>query len=415
MNHFRLDLEQQRKRAKDLLKAARAGEAAALERFHRTDARELNLANAQRAIARELRYDDWPSLKSHLAALARERTQTAALDADVATLHIRCGSDIRESLHEAGFRGDFYEHNYPYLIGPVREGPGSLELRARFLADTYSVDDALAAVERAERTLVDSALYDRVVIWSERDVYDQLVLVRLLGHYALHARPRSLELINVADHPGGTRFLGLGQLPPEALRLLWTGRRPATAAQLAVGLDAWRALASPDPRALAALMRAGTPALPLLAPALARHLAELPSVANGLSCTQQMALTLVAERPRSLNDLFNRITYEIDPLPGQGDFQLRDRVLAMEAPRGALFTRAPGLDAEGRARPPWTDALTLTTLGHDVLAGHTDFRTLAPAPRWVGGARIAGDEPDWRWDEHARDVRIFSTKEFRPS
>ena len=406
MSHFRLDFQQQRKRAKELLQAARAGDAFAVERFRRTAARELNLANAQRTIARELRYDDWPSLKSHLAALARERTRTAALDDDWSTLHIRCGSDIREPLRAAGFRGDFYEHNYPYLIGPVREGPDALEQRAAFLADTYAVADALVAVEQAERTLAQSARYERVVIWSERDVYDQLVLVRLLSHYAAHERPAVLELINVADHPGGARFLGLGQLPPEALRLLWSTRQSATPQQHALGLDAWRALADPDPRALAALMRTDTPALPLLALALRRHLAELPSVINGLSLTQQMALALIAEQARTLNDVFVLITYQIDPLPGQGDLQLRDRVLAMEAPAGALFTRTPGSDRDGRASPPWTDVLTITPLGRDVLANRVDFRTLTPAPRWVGGTHVAGGEPDWRWDPHTDDARL---------
>ena len=48
---FRLDFEQQRKRAKDLLKAARAGDAAALARFSSPP----QLAEAQQLIARELR------------------------------------------------------------------------------------------------------------------------------------------------------------------------------------------------------------------------------------------------------------------------------------------------------------------------------------------------------------------------
>jgi hypothetical protein len=47
--------------------------------------------------------------------------------------------------------------------------------------------------------------------------------------------------------------------------MLWTTREAVSAAQLQLGLDAWRALANPDPRALAAIMRSDTPALPLLA------------------------------------------------------------------------------------------------------------------------------------------------------
>ncbi len=418
--HFRLNLEQQQKRAKELLRAARAGDPTALAKFRHGPPK---LAEAQFAIARELRFENWATLKRHIAVMTRERSRLEhnagapahselALDGDLRTLHIRCGSDLRGPLQRAGFRGDFYEHSYPYLIGPVRQGPGSLEQRARFLIDSYASDReppleyaaVLEGLTRDEQRLHDSFRYERVVIWSEGDCYDQLVEVRLLGHYAANRRPARLELINVKDFPGGLRFIGLGQLPPEALRLLWEQRSLATPAQLALGLASWQALASDDPRALAAITRTATPDLPLLAPALHRHLRELPSVENGLGFTQQMALTMLAEQPHSLNRMFGRMTYLVDPLPGQGDSQVRDRVLSMELARERVFTREPGVDREGRARPPWTDVLTLTDLGRAVLAGEVDFQSLAPPPRWVGGVRISQDDPDWRWDESRHDA-----------
>ena len=169
------------------------------------------------------------------------------------------------------------------------EGPGCLEQRARFLVDSYTdsrdpplkYEPVLHGLEYDEQQLHDSADYDRVVIWSEFDCYDQLVLLRLLGHYATHRRPARLELINVGEFPGAVRFIGLGQLPPEALRLLWTTRKPASSAALKLGFDAWRALVSPDPRDLAAIMRTGTPVLPLLSNALARF----PDRATSMSVT----------------------------------------------------------------------------------------------------------------------------------
>jgi hypothetical protein len=52
---FRLNFEQQGKRAKELLKAARAGEPEALARFKSPP----KLAEAQYQIAQELRFDNW--------------------------------------------------------------------------------------------------------------------------------------------------------------------------------------------------------------------------------------------------------------------------------------------------------------------------------------------------------------------
>lgn len=416
---FRLNFEQQGKRAKELLKAARAGEPEALARFKAPP----RLAEAQYLIARELRFDNWAALKRHLAAMAREREAAQAqaalpsdapslLDGELRTLHIRCGSDIKQPLLDAGFRGDFYEHSYPYLIGPVSEGPGSLQQRARFLVDSYAdsrdpplqYEAVLHGLERDEERLHESADYDRVVIWSELDCYDQLVLLRLLGHYATNRRPPRLELINVGEFPGAVRFIGLGQLPPEALRVLWTTRRPATAVALKLGLDAWRALVNSDPRTLATLMRSATPALPLLANALHRHLRELPSVVNGLSFTEEMALQLLAESDMNLIRLVGRQVYERDPLPGQGDLQVRDRVLNMETASARVYERRAGVDLHGKARPPWTDVLTITDLGRAVLKGEVDFMSLRPRGRWVGGVQIGAGMPDWRWNEQTRNA-----------
>jgi hypothetical protein len=408
---FRLNFEQQQKRAKELLKTARDGNPAAVARFKSTTPK---LAEAQFLIARELRFESWAALKRHIAEMTLERQamNSSVLDSDLRTMHIRCGSDLKVPLQEAGFHGDFYEHSYPYSIGPVREQVDCLQQRARFLVDTYGdsydpplrYEPTLRALERDERLLHDSADYERVVIWSEGDCYDQLALIRLLGHYAVYRRPPRLELINRGDFPGSVRFIGMGQLPPEALRLLWTTRRPAGAAQLELGLNAWRALASPDPRTLAGIMRSDTSALPLLADALHRHLRELPSVINGLSFTEEMALAMLAEKPDSLSRMFSRMNYLIDPLPGQGDANMRDRVLGMEGASAPVFTRSAGVDREGKARPPWTDVLVITELGRAVLRGDVDFRSLHPPPRWVGGAEIAASNVDWRWDEKLRDA-----------
>jgi len=424
--NFRLNFEQQRKRAKELLKAARAGEPAALVRFKSLP----RLAEAQYLIAQELRFDSWAAFKRHIAAMTREheaaRAQAALplnaaslIDGDMRTLHVRCGRDLKVPLQDAGFRGDFYEHNYPYLIGPVREGLGCLEERAQFLVDSYAdsrdpplqYEPVLRSLERDEQRLHDSANYDRVVIWSEFDCYDQLVLVRLLGHYATHRRPPRLELIDIGEFPGAVRFIGLGQLPPEALRLLWTTRKLATPAILKLGLGVWRALVDPNPRALAAIMRSGTPALPLLAKALHRHLLELPSSVNGLSFTEDMALQLLAEDEINLGRLHARLTYEFDPLPGQGDLQMRDRVLNMEGANARVYERRAGIEPNGEARPPWTDVLTITDLGRAVLKGDVDFLSLRPPNRWVGGVRIGPGMPDWRWNEQMKDAMCLDGPE----
>jgi hypothetical protein len=408
--HFRLNLEQQHKRAKDLLKAAKAGDPDALRRLHSAGFSEpgaRKLAEAQHCIARELRFSNWPALKRHVAAMERAQGAlgTAALDADRRTLHIRCGNDIERTLAEAGLHGDFALHINPYLQGPVTDTPDWLERRAQFIAESlgpYQSLDYATVLERAHdeerRLAAASREYARVVLWLEHDRYDQFVLLRCLAAFAEHGAPRELELVGPNDFPGTTRFLGLGQLPPEALRLLWERRAPLGAQQLQFGRHVWNAFRAADPRPLAALAHAGTPLLPDLAGALVRHLQELPWVTDGLGLTHRLLLQASAEKAQQrVGRLVGLVMHERDPLPGLGDlgYDLALRELAAGAEPLVVRTGA-------HAPSDWhLDEVALTASGRAVLEGRRDAQL---PERWVGGVRVGPGEPIWRWNERARAV-----------
>jgi hypothetical protein len=401
---FRLDLEQQRTRARELHRAARAGDAAARERFRRhhpageamAAARlaTARLAEAQLVIARELGVPSWPRLKAHILAMqaARSQIETGVIvpDGDLATLHLRCGSDLRERLRHAGFAGDYLEYSDPLCQGPVVAGEDWLERRAAFLEAAYGAADMLARLRQAEAALHAAAVrYRRVVLWFEHDSYDQLILARCLAAFA-PAAPLVLELIAVDHYPGGARFIGLGQLPPEALRLLWASRRAVTAMQVASGTAVWHMLRAADPRPLAAAAASGLAGLPMMGPALLRHCRELPGLSDGLGLTGRLVLQLLDEAPRSMGRVFAALTSERDPLPWLGDAMLRHILESMERARPAVFTRDGGT---------WPQAvLSITDLGRAVLAGEVDFLSLAPPERWVGGVRVVPGAPCWRWD-----------------
>jgi hypothetical protein len=417
---FRLNLEQQKNRAKELLRAAKAGDADAFSRLaevrrasvsHDSQPVTVKLADAQLALARELRFASWTKLKAHIDSMDRQRVaidrKHPAPDSDLTTLHIRCGSDIRQTLVEAGFVGDFLEHGIPYCLGPVTKGPDRHELMARFIVDTFpdghgvyqrELEGLRRGEQRLDRTADD---YERVVLWMEHDSWDQLVLARLLAHYANAGRPRVLELIAADEFPGSQRYIGLGQLPSEALRLLWLSRKPVTQAQLALGNNAWNALASDDPRPLAALARSGTPALPIMAPALHRHLRELPSVENGLSLTEQLVLQILSERDTfTLNQVWQLLQTEREPLPWMGDLCLIHLIEQMHQASEPIFTRIPA--APGQTS--FAQQLSITDTGRSVLRGERDWHALRPPSRWVGGVRIQPGAASWRWDETTRDA-----------
>jgi hypothetical protein len=102
-----------------------------------------------------------------------------------------------------------------------------------------------------------------------------------------------LELIAADEFPGSQRYIGLGSSPRG--RCGGLSRKPVTPAHIALGDNAWNALASARPRPLAAIARSGTPALPIMASALHRHPRELPSVAKGPRLTQHLVLQILSE------------------------------------------------------------------------------------------------------------------------
>jgi hypothetical protein len=321
------------------------------------------------------------------------------------TLHVRCGSDIKGELEAARFSGDFLAVWDSFPVGPVTDAPDWIAQRARFYADTGTISDVdydalLTELTDADRRLAAStASHARVVIWTEHDSHDQLSLIRCLAQYARTAPPRVLELISVSHFPGSGRFIGLGQLPPEAMRLLWNRRVVIDAERLSVGAAAWAALTAADPHALATIARTRTPTLPHLGPALHRHLQELPSSANGLSLTQSMILQILARGSASVGDLWRVSQAELEPMPFLGDTMFLHILNDMGRAHPAVYQRSV-LDPER----PFSDRLAITQTGRQVLQGVTDWLSLQPPVRWLGGVRIDPSTPNWRWDEARQDV-----------
>ncbi|WP_455220572.1 DUF1835 domain-containing protein [Kaarinaea lacus] len=384
LNH--LSLEQQKKRAKDLLK-----------QWHTSDDQQqqtMKLSDAQHFIAQEYGFKNWTELKTHIdqACLARgaiELGNPAALDAGQRTLHIRCGNDIQHALAVAGFTGDFLNVPDPYVHGPVpvtatREE--FIQVRAAFLSHGYRPDYELIFrdLTQIETDLSKARDYDAVFLWFEHDPHDQLMLASLLDYFSEPSRrPPLLKMINVTHYPGVKRFNGVGQLPPEAMPILWDQFKDVTSAQFALGIQAWAAIRSSTPKALIELVATGTPAMPTLAIALERFLKQLPSTRNGLNLTENLTLQILAERgPMTAARLFGAYTNTYEPLAFMGDsgyWHVLDELA--QATRPAIV-----LDKHGEQPGTWQ--VDLTNTGWRLLDNKENWLELNTVDRWVGGMHI---------------------------
>jgi hypothetical protein len=411
-----LSLEQQKKRAKDLLRALRSNNTNAIARLQRHSPECLSgegsprLHDAQQVIACENGFRKWTDLKAHIDRIAVEQQATlkgrpSALDGGDRTLHIRCGTDIMYDLALAGFSGDFLSFADPYVEGPVPRTQ-SLEEFVRIRANYIDQGDreAFGKFFSSYLDLERAREYAAVHIWMEHDSYDQLILARLLHFFIdASARPKRLRMINVTHFPGFERFVGLGQLPPQALRLLWEDFEDVTEVQLILGRQVWNAITSPSPEALMEITKAGTPAVPTMGPALARHIRELPSVRNGLSLAEELTLQVLSDKgAMTAARLFGSYMGQ-EALPFMSDtffWKLLSRLSTSDEPALSV--------AGGRASPKEvnpTSRVEVLPSGERVLRSERDWLKTNPAERWVGGVRINAQEKlNWRFDANRRTV-----------
>ncbi len=416
-----LNLYRQRQLAKRLRDAARSGDAEALTRLashhpraKQLDASQLKLSDAQLIIAREAGLSSWPALKAHVDQIDQARFAIEAggdaPDADIPTLHIRCGNDIEQALTRAGFAGDFLMAADPVCQGPLTDGPEALAERARFIATEYPGEDEagnLKKLRQTEERLMQAGNYGRIVLWFEHDPYDQLLLVKILSRLKqAGADHRKVELISLDRFPGISKFIGIGQLSPAALRHLYAGRKPVTEAAYSTAQQAWQALVADTPMPLFELSRQASPGLPYLPGALQRYLAELPDRHTGLSFTEAAILSILDDGPLTWAQVFARFMRELDPLPWHGDLMFLATMLRLrDAGDPALISDPPDITAA-----EWGKAsFRLTATGQALRTGKLDWRQCSPRERANGGVECFSD-PDWRWDARGQQpVAIGNT------
>jgi ankyrin repeat protein len=95
-------LEQQKKLARELLQAFRAGDGAAHERIRRQlpDRERVTLADAQFTLAREYGFDSWAKLKSHIEQATRTRTDEDAVAQFRRAIETRDAERVRALLRQ---------------------------------------------------------------------------------------------------------------------------------------------------------------------------------------------------------------------------------------------------------------------------------------------------------------------------
>lgn len=281
-------------------------------------------------------------------------------------------------------------HEGPIVAGPLED---TSTRRAAFLAGHFGLPVADVAETFAERDAVMRRHrdFDRIELWFEHDLYDQLQLVQILAFFAAEARADGLVLVQADD------FLG-HQQPETILRFAGLGR-PVDDEDLDLADRIWADLARPTPANLFRRLETPLDHLPFLRPALVRFFEELPD-ANRLSRTEATALATIDAGTTAPGRLFGAVLAQ-EEAAFMGDasfFAMLGALAGAETPLIAGFEPVTGIDdPRERLRAP---TLSLTEAGRAVLAGEADHVALNGLDRWWAGTRLGGRDV-WRYDRAA--------------
>jgi len=300
-----------------------------------------------------------------------------------------------EIMKKANISGAFLTWKDVLHDGPVPEGLSFEELskiRAEFIISRgWGKPENINRdfIER-DNTLKSFKEYDKVILWFEHDLYDQLQVLQILDWF-YHNSYSETELSIICEEKY------LGWLSPDEMKGMLEHEEIVTREQLLLSSKAWTAFKSSSPEKLCSLLETDISSLPFLKGAVIRLLEEYPNTTTGLSRTAQQALSCIAEGEKipvkvfgCSQDLEDRIYL------GDSSFWLILQELLdsnpplLELPEGKVLTLPtyPGQE------------LTITKEGLKVLSGESNWLDIVDLDRWIGGVHLKPTNV-WCWDSNS--------------
>lgn len=326
----------------------------------------------------------------------------AGVDTPSDILHITNGDTTVEPLRAAGITEPILPWRDVLHEGAVPGGLSEAELRrvrAEFIAgaDWGDLPGVLKSFEDRDQQLVAHA-NDRLVLWFEADLYDQLQIIDVLARLRrLGTAPDRISLVSVGEFPGIAHFGGLGQLQGADLLRLREDEIILTQESLDLAAAAWEAFTSPDPSGLPRIARMASPVLRYLGEAFGRVMREYPAVADGLSLTQRRILLAVEDGAETAGAAFAEVGRR-ERRPFLGDLPCFAIMRGLASGRQPLLALGPGTNFARRT-------IELTEAGREVLGGRADQLAVNGIDRWIGGVHLTDADTAWRYDERRETLQ----------
>jgi len=272
--------------------------------------------------------------------------------------------------------------------GPVPENL-SLEALSKIRAE-YISQKGLGSFEEIDQSFKDrnSSLnsfkkYNKIILWFEHDLYDQLQFIQILDWFSKYAS-KSTPISYISSD----RHL-FGYTPDELNELLLYNREQISHTHYIIAKKAWLAFCSPTPEAWFKLQDDDISEFPFLKNSIIRMLEEYPNNINGLSRTAHQALLIIQNNIHHPQEIFERYQ-ESEQFRFMGDVLFWD-ILKELVENELLISRD-----EGRY-------LQITNIGKEVIKGNLNWLDIISIDKWIGGVHLTPQNL-WCWDVKSKKI-----------
>jgi len=297
-------------------------------------------------------------------------------------LNIVNGDIVLENMKNSHIRGTFLPWGDFLHDGAVPEALSIEELskiRAEFISQKGlgEFDKIYQEFKDRDSMLKTFKKYEKIFLWFENDLYDQLQLIQILDWFAKYAsNNRNIYIVYPQNYLANST-------PKELNSFLLYNKEFVTHNHFITARKAWGAFTSSTPYAWYKLLDDDTDSLPFLKDTVKRVLEEYPNSINGLSKTQHQILLSISKDYHNPTDIFNDYQKrEERPFMGEIIFVY---ILKELVESNILNSIENGKHME------------LTALGQEILDGKKNLFNISKVDRWIGGVHITNDNP-WCWD-----------------